>query len=176
MKLWLLLSAGILMASCSSTPVSFTIPAQHQPVEGLFPVSSEYGEMMRAEQADAALHIVKHVRDFEGINYRWTLTEPEFRFTLRSIIGKKLYLQFTINDRTFHQTGPVTLIYEVNGKELERVEYTSAGEKLFEKPVPQEWLKEGRENRVLIRVLNPYKMPDSEERLGFLLHAVGFRQ
>ncbi|MBC8164447.1 MAG: hypothetical protein H7Y20_01100 [Bryobacteraceae bacterium] len=160
--------------SCVPTPQSYTIPDQHKPVaDGPKPVY-EFGEFVRANDSTAERYFVKGIRGLESSAYRWTLAEPEFRFTLKSAKDRRFRIEFGISDRTLEDTGPLNIVFLVNGHELDRVKYTTFGDKVFEKRVPEEWLNATGENRVLVRVLNPWQAPDPGVKLGVLLLSAGF--
>jgi hypothetical protein len=168
-------SFAVTLVSCVPTPPGYGIPAQHPPladdgtpVVGAIPM----GDFMRADDQNAQQYIVRDVRGLE-MNFRWTLAEPEFRFPLPVGPGARwLRMEFGINDRTIGDTGPLRMVFEVNGHVLDRPVFGTFGLKVFEKQVPEEWLVAG-ENRVQVRILNPWQSPDPAVKLGVVLNGIG---
>jgi hypothetical protein len=62
----------------------------------------------------------------------------------------------------------------VNRKLLDEPVFDKSGDHRYEMPVPAAMLKANDENRVLVRIMNPWQAPDPGVRLGFLLQSVGF--
>jgi hypothetical protein len=159
--------------ACVPTPESYPVPPQH-PSPGAPREVVSIGEYVVSTQLDADLYFVRDVKTSEGANWRWTLTQPEFRFHLRDVRNRSLRLDLGVNDVTFRDTGPLRLAIYVNGHLLDQPVYNSPGDRRFEKPVPASMLQEHVENRVMVRVLNPWQTPDPNVRLGFLVFGVGF--
>ena len=159
------------LTGCVPTPETYPLPPQHKPVT--VDPTAGLSSFINASDANADLHIIKDVRGLESAAFRWTFAEPEFRFVVSSADNKKLRLDFGVNDVTFRDTGPLRLTYLINGHELATETYDSFGDRTFIKPVPAAWLRTREENRVVIRVGNPWQAPNGE-KLGFLVHAIGF--
>ena len=113
--------------------------------------------------------------EHEGGAWRWTRSQPELRFLVQSARNRRFKLELGVNDVTFRDTGPLRLVIFVNEHELDRIVYDSPGEKSYEKAVPANMLRENAENRVLIRVLNPWDTNDPKVKLGFIFHEAGFK-
>lgn len=161
-----------LSTSCVPTPDSYPVPPQQR-----LPAGSEkvlYGEFVGATQPGAESYFIKDIKALEGGSWRWTFSNPELRFTLSSVQNRKFRIEFAIHEVTFKDTGPLTISYLINGHLLETERYTTPGEKQFQKPVPAAWLVAHGENRVLIRIHNPWKAPDDGVYLGILFHNAGF--
>ncbi|MDZ4802212.1 MAG: hypothetical protein SGI92_28980 [Bryobacteraceae bacterium] len=177
MRKYLAIPLALCCAGCAPTPSWYGVPAQHKPFVDKVPqvVSiPEFGEFVRSEETDAERYFIKDVKGLEG-TWRWTFAEPEFRFFIRPTgKSRKFHLELGINDRTFKDTGPVNLVITVNGKVLGRPTFTKFGDQTWEADVAPDMLLPDSENRVLIKVLNPWQAADPGVRLGFLLHAVGF--
>jgi hypothetical protein len=127
----------------------------------------------KVQDVDAVMFLVRDVQGLEGADMRWTYAEPEFRFFLRSAGKLKYVSTFTVHSATFKDTGPLNIVFLVNGRELARQRYDAPGPQRFEKPVPDDWLKRGAENRVIMKIVNPWKAPDGV-LLGVVLHSAGF--
>jgi hypothetical protein len=169
----LVLVSVVCLAACVPTPETYSIPPQHKPVAGTEPIFS-FGDYVRSTQADAESYYLKDIMGLEGGNFRWTHAEPELRFFLKSVRNRRFHMQIGINDVTFRDTGPVNIVILVNGQELDRVTYDRFGDKTYDKTVPARLLKINAENRVVIRVLNPWNSSDPKIKLGFVLMEAGF--
>ena len=165
--------AALILAACVPTPDSYAVPPQHKPVGGPEPIVS-FGEYVSSSQRDADSYFLKDIMSSEGAHFRWTHAEPELRFFLNSTRNRRFHMKLGVNDVTFRDTGPLNLVILINGQELDRVTYDSFGDKTYEKPVPPSMLTAKAENRVLIRVLNPWNSSDPNVKLGFLLVEAGF--
>jgi hypothetical protein len=162
---------------CAPTPSWYGVPAQHKPpsdtavsVEAV----PEIGEYVCAGENGAEQYIVKDIKGLEG-GWRWTHAEPELRYRLKpENVARVFHLELGINDRTFKETGPLKLVFEVNGHEFARETFPTFGDHIWEKRVDSSLLAPGAENRVKIRVLNPWQAPDPGVKLGFILRCAGF--
>jgi hypothetical protein len=161
-----------LLASCVPTPPYYSVPPQHRsgPAEEVV----GFGEFILSANPAAEAYYIKDVKGLEGSAWRWTLVEPEFRFFLKTTKDRVFKLDLGINDTTFRDTGPVRLQIVINGELLDEPVFSKPGDYQYEQPVPERMLKASAENRVLVKVLNPWAAPDPGVRLGFLLHGVGF--
>lgn len=172
------LPVSLLLAftGCTPTPSWYGVPAQHKAPDGpnVPAVVQKFGEHMCADDPNADEYIVKDVKGVEG-QWRWTLPDPELRFLVPDDGRQRRFsLQFGINDRTFKDTGPLRIVFELNGTEVGRATYDSFGDKEWNQPVPTKVLRAGAENRLAIHVLNPWQAPDPGVRLGFVLRCAGF--
>src|SRR3954449_10839305 len=101
------LSATVcLIAACAKAPDSYPIPAQHLPYD---PDSLSQGDFVGAADVYAAKFFVRDIVPSDTGEWRWTRAEPELRFFLKSTVNRKLVFEFVINERTFKDTGPVTI-------------------------------------------------------------------
>ena len=162
----------MIMTGCVPTPESYRIPPQHGAGDS-FRSGDGFKEFFRSGDLGSDLFLVKDVQGHEGSDMRWTHAEPEMRFFLGSTENRRFVMQFSVHEATFRHTGPVTMVFLINGHELGSEQYDTPGHETFEKPVPSEWLRKGAENRVLVRVLNPWTAPDGV-KLGVVLHGAGF--
>ena len=167
------LAATIVLTGCVPGPDSYPIPPQQKP-PGAGQEIHSFGDYVKSGQPDAESYFVRDIAGVEAGAWRWTHAEPEFRFLVTDVANRRFKLEIGVNDVTFRDTGPLRLVIFINGKELDRVVYDSPGDKSYEKAVPPEMLRQTAENRVLIRVLNPWDTTDPKIKLGFILHEAGF--
>ena len=168
------LSLAVLLTGCVPTPDSYPIPPQQKPPGSGDPIYS-FGEYVKSSQPDAESYFLHDVTGLEGGAWRWTYSQPELRFLLQSARSRRFSLKLGVNDVTLRDTGPLQLVIFVNGHELDRIVYDTPGDKSYEKAVPANMLRENAENRVLIRVLNPWDTNDPKVKLGFIFHEAGFK-
>ena len=66
------------------------------------------------------------------------------------------------------------LIEYVNGRTLDKIQYSTPGEKHFEKPIPADWLVTDVESTISINIDKLYIAPQDGEKFGFILSRIGF--
>jgi hypothetical protein len=165
----------LVLVGCPSTSDTFPPPLQRQLPAA--PETKAFGRFVNMNDSNAEQYIVRDIQgNVEGSGWRWTHEFPELRFSLDRTQGQKFAMDFGFPEHNFKQTGPVTLSFFVNGKLLDKVRFTTAGDRHYEKPVPPAWLKTGPFTEVRIVVDPPWVAPVDKARLGFVLHRVGFIQ
>ena len=158
----------ILLCSCNRYQESYAPPGQFPAGGGPNPnLIIDFG------QPEATRHIAKDVDPFVHVN--WVLTGREPTLNILAISGEnmKLLVDFTLLEDSLRQTGPVELTFQVNGKILDQVRYTSPGHKRFEKGVPSGWLIAEKENAVSIGIDKLFTTEDGT-KYGFILSRIGF--
>jgi hypothetical protein len=169
-RLAAVLISALLASGCS--PDSYPVPPQHN--HDTTPDRLTPAEHFRAADPDAATFIVNDVQDLEGGAYRWTSVNPEFRFHLANIEGRRFRLEFGINPEMLRDIGAFEMTIEVNGHALDHAVFKTAGNRILELPVPADWLVAKGENRVRVRVHNPWPVAGHRTDLGFIFLAAGF--
>lgn len=163
------------MAGCSRAPETFPPPIQRTTPPDVPELKQPVGVLIAMDDSDADEAIVRDVQGrVEGIGWRWTHQYPELRFRLERTENQKLTIDFSFPEQNFKETGPVTVSFFVNGRLLDKVRYTTHGDKHFEKPVPAAWLKAGEYTFFRAAVDPPWIAPTDKARLGFVLFRVGF--
>ncbi len=120
-------------------------------------------------------HVIADINDFvEGVGWRWTHQHPRMRFRLPQTTGWKFSADFGLPLDTFKDTGPVTVSFVVQGHLLAKVRYDTPGDKHFEKPVPEAWLRAGEDIIAGADIDPPWIAPVDKAPLGFVLHGAGF--
>lgn len=162
----------LLLAACGGVP-SFPPPPQQEfpppPPPGPRPIYIP----MNAPDAPAAF--VRDIQDYlEGTGWRWTHQRPELRILVDNTQNLKLRWEFSFPEPNFKDTGPVTVTFLVNGNQLDQVQYTTPGDKLFEKRVPAAWLRAHEYARAGAVVAPPWVAPGDKTALGFVLYGAGF--
>jgi hypothetical protein len=167
-----LLCCLVCLAACDRLPESYPPPAQRQPVAGL---NSEPDAMMVSmEDSDADQLIVKDIYPSSGVlSWRWTRKDPAVRVPLLSKEDLKFSADFTPWSEGFKITGPLEISFLVNGKLLDKVRYTTPGNKHFEKPVPPDWLAGNTEATVALSIDKLFTKGGSE--FGVILTRMGLK-
>ena len=170
--LYWLAAISLAPAACVRTPDSYPAPEQHAP-----PNKSDGGaaDFLTFDTPAVATSVVKDVFVDEPGPWRWTAADPEVRFALSSNGERTLLVDFAINDRTFRDTGPVTVSFYVNDHLASEERYTTYGDKSYEKRIPAAWLNGRSETRVRLHVDKVWPSPGGRA-LGILLKRVGFTE
>lgn len=165
----------LLLSSCTQMPDAYAPPVQRKPIEDATPY--RVSRVINMNDPDAASHIVKDIDGgVQGGSWRWAFQRPTIQVILRSTENQKFVIDFAIAQVTFKDTGPVTLSYSVNGHLLDKVRYTTSGEKHFEKPVPSQWLKQDMTTLVSAEIDKLWTAPQDGAKMGFILIRMGLTQ
>ncbi|HEV8040414.1 MAG TPA: hypothetical protein VGP62_16215 [Bryobacteraceae bacterium] len=161
------------LCSCERYPDSYPPPEQRHPVEGVNPdPSTMFVEM---SSPDAAWHFVKDIEPgVPGDQWHWTKQNPTLRILAVTTQNLKFSVDLSLWDVAFRQTGPVEITFLVNGRTLDKIRYTSPGEKHFEKPIPADWLTTDVESIVSMNIDKLYTAPQDGVKFGFILSRIGF--
>jgi hypothetical protein len=133
--------------------------------------------MVAMSDADAPLYFVKDI-DLEapaGSPWRWAGPQATLKILALRTVNLKLSVDFTLWPTAFEQTGPVELAFLVNERQLDKVRYTTAGDKHFQKPIPAEWLTTETESAISISIDKMFVGADGK-KFGFILSSAGFVQ
>jgi hypothetical protein len=161
------------LTACDRLPESYPPPEQRQPVQALIPGPDAM--MVSMDNSDAEQLIVKDIYGGNNnIPWRWTKQEPTVKVLVLSREGVKFSTDFAIWDEGFKSTGPLEISFLVNGKRLDKVRYTTPGNKHFEKPVPADWLA-GDTANVAMSVDKLYIAPQDKAQFGVILSRMGLK-
>jgi hypothetical protein len=150
------------------------IPRQEEYVAGTDPGPPP--AFVRMSDPRSAESIVSDVsRSIEGELFRWTYLKPTLHFHVQSPERQRLVIDFGINDRTFADTGSVTLSAYVNGHFLASVHCSQPGDYHLEQRVPPAWLVEADPAVVTATLDKVWTAGGDGARLGYVLLAAGFR-
>ena len=184
MRTALLLTALLLLTACSHNPAFSPIPAQAPPVIAPDPPSVPCFFSMSEARADQAI-----VQDIplglgSGV-HRWTAENPAVRCKLPSGGPWNIAMDFFVTGTTMRDTGPITLTFKVNGREIARLRCDKPGPQQFRAPLPPELIpsvpSRDRQGAVADLVLQasidkPWIAPADGKKLGVILTAMGFVQ
>jgi len=133
--------------------------------------------LITMSDADAQLHFVKDI-DLEapaGTVWRWAGPQATLKILALQTRNLKLSVDFTLWPTAFEQTGPVELTFFVNTRQLDKVRYTTPGDKHFEKSIPEDWLTTEIESTISIAIDKMFVGADGK-KFGFILSRAGFVQ
>jgi hypothetical protein len=158
---------------CAAAPEAYPPPIQRVLPDGA--AQSPIGHFVSMGDVYADSYIVRDIQDSpQGTGWRWTYARPELRFIVDRAEGWKFAADFSFPGPNFRDTGPVTVSLFINGHLLDRVRYTTPGDKHFEKPVPAAWLRPGDYTSVVAEIDPPWIAPSDNAKLGVVLHRAGF--
>jgi len=129
---------------------------------------------MAAPDADA--FFVKDIYGpFGDAPWRWSKQNPTVKVLVLSNENIKFSTDFAIWDDGFKSTGPLEISFLVNGKLLDKIRYTTPGDKHFEKLVPADWLGINTEATVALWVDKLYIAPRDKTQFGVILSRIGLK-
>lgn len=108
--------------------------------------------------------------------WRWVMKRPTFQFRVPTNKGLKLRVDLTVPDITFSQTGPVRIEVFVGGNKLDTLVFDKPEQRVYEKPVPAEWLRPNEAALVALEIDKMWKSPTDGLERGFIITKVGFVQ
>ena len=131
--------------------------------------------MVSMGSSNADPFIVKDIYGGSGIPWRWTNKEPTVRVGVLSTDPLKFSADFALWQDAFKITGPLTISFLVNGKLLDKIRYTTPGDKHFEKTVPEDWLVGSNEATVGLSIDKLYTAPTDGAKFGVILVRLGLK-
>ncbi|MBI3682686.1 MAG: hypothetical protein HY235_20115 [Acidobacteria bacterium] len=162
------------MCACAPSPEWYPPPAQV-----VLPPESEprvVGAIIAMDSPYVDNYIVGGiVPAAPGSPWRWTHQRPELRFQLAEIKGLRFFMDLVIPDTTFQKTGPVTLRFFVDGRQIGSAHYDTPGQKRFETRTPENVLTTSP-MVVAAEIDKVWVSPQDGARLGFLLIRAGFTE
>ena len=162
------------LAGCVKQDETYAPPYQRRPLAG--PDTSRLKHFIAMNDPDAPAHFVRDIHEeLQGGLWRWTGQRPLLRFVLPAKPPRLTFvMDFTIPGEVLKQTGPITITYFINTRQVDQVTYSQPGEQHFEKPVDPIWL--AAEDNVVSAELSKVFVGDDGARLGLALVRAGFRE
>jgi hypothetical protein len=143
----------------------------------LYGAVGRLGAYVAMNDPEAVSYLVHDVdATLQAGTWRWGGAHPRLRFFVETARDWKLSVKFSLAEAHFKETGPVTISFFVNGQLLDKVRYDQPGDKEFEKPVPETFLKPQQENLVGIESDKIWTSSQDGARLSVILRSAGFIQ
>jgi hypothetical protein len=169
-----LLASVVFLSGCDRLPETYPPPEQRHPVEAYSP--GPEAMMVEMSDPDANLHIAKDIYNPGGSPWRWSDQNPTVKTLAISTENIKFRADFAIWADSFKITGPVEITFFVNGRPLDKIRYTSPGEKHFEEPVPADWIGADAETTLALYIDKLYVAPTDGKKFGVILVRMGLTQ
>ena len=133
------------------------------------------GYFVDMSQADADNYLVRDFAGREAGTWRWALSHPEMRFYAPSS-RVRFAMDFSLPERMFRETGPVTLTLRINGEVFDRQRYEKGGEQHYLHEVPPALVRANAINLIAIDPDPVWVSKADGGRLGFILARAGFTE
>jgi len=146
-------------------------PPQRKTLERV--VLAQRAPVVEMSESTADLHIVQGISTGPSTSWRWTGKRPTVKLNVFRTRAARFRIDFAIPDVTFKDTGPVTIRYFVNDREIGRERYDTPGERHWEAPVPADWLREGASNTFAAEIDKVWIAKGDGATLGFILSRIG---
>jgi hypothetical protein len=132
--------------------------------------------MVSMDGPDADSFFIKDIYGrFGDAPWRWSKQEPTVGVLVVSSENVRFSADFAVWGDGFKSTGPLEISFLVNGKLLDKIRYTTPGDKHFEKLVPADWLAVNTEATVALRVDKLYTAPRDNAQFGVILARMGLK-
>lgn len=156
---------------CGNSP-SYPPPEQRAPVSGASP--STFGPFVSMSDADSGQYVVQGLASASEGPWRWAYDHPVLRFWVPDLQRASFTMEFSLPERTFRHTGPVTLKLTVNDKVFDTVRCETAGQRRYSREVPPDILRKDALNLVSIEPDKVWTSKDDGTKYGFILLRAGF--
>lgn len=168
-----ILLGAVCLCACSNLPDPYAPPEQRQPFDHFEPYRIR--RLVDMADPDAGQHIVRDILGQTG-SWRWTAKQPEVRLTIRTNQMLHFVIDFTIVQAILKETGPLTLTFFVNGRQLDRVTYATEGARHLDEPVPADWVQPNQEMLLGAETDKVWYSPLDRQALGFIISRIGLTQ
>ena len=170
-----LLSALLLLSctACVTMPEVYAPPVQRKPA--MADESPKVARrLLRMIEPETDAYIVQDIPRNEKGPWRWAGKRPTVRIYLTSTADLKLFVEYSVAEVTFKQTGPVAFQFFANDQLVGQAKHDKPGSYTFEKLVPQQMLKANAENDFAVEVDKAFVAEGDGAKLGFILTTIGF--
>lgn len=131
---------------------------------------------MDMRDPNSSAYVVQGIADRTEVPWRWAYEHPVLRFLVPDVGRLRFVLDFSLPERTFRETGPVTLTIALNGKRFDRARFETPGELHYSHAVAPSFLNRHGENRVAIDPEPVWLSKDDGGKLGFIISRAGFAE
>jgi hypothetical protein len=164
----------LLCAGCARRPESFAPPPQRQPL--IVPASNALSYSVSMSDANAGIYLVQDFAASGPGTWRWAYSHPVMRFFVPASPRLRFNLDFALPERTFRETGPVTLTIRINGELLDRHRCDAPGDQRYSHDVPPGLVRANTVNLVAIDPDPVWVSKADGGKLGFILSRAGFTE
>lgn len=172
---YFLLALPLLLSGCVKYPEPYRPPIQRKPMEIRGDLKLSHFIAMNAP--NAADHFISGVLpEVHDGTWCWVMKSSVFQFQLPTTKSMRLKADITVPEITFQQTGPVKIVVTVGSHLLDTLEFPKADQRVWEKPVPEEWLATGRVTLVRLEIDKLWTSPADGAQRGFIITRLGFVQ
>jgi len=170
--------AFLAIAACILTSCDRDVAGVHPTEQFVMPQGADPQPEVRLltmGSLDAKLNVLAGVDGAgAGEERKWTTDKIRFRFQLSSFAGRDFYMQYSVHDVTFRQTGPVRITIALNGATFDSFVKTAPDDYEYKHAADQIALPPNQPFEVTLTIDPPYIAPDDGARLGILLTTIGF--
>ena len=159
---------------CNRLPESVPPPVQRAALT--VPPATGLGYFVDMRDPNSNAYVVQGIADHTEAPWRWAYEHPVLRFQVPDVGRLRFMLDFSLPERTFRETGPVTLTFTINGKRFDRVRFETPGQLHYSREVAPEFLNLQGENRVAIDPEPVWVSKADGGKLGFIISRAGFAE
>jgi len=161
------------VTGCVSPPQTFAPDQDRRPLSVEEP--STLKSHLRMNEPGASLHFIRDISPVvEGDTWRWTAQRPTLMLAAPKANGLKFAAQIAVPEISLKITGPVVIAVRINGHELGKYPFATAGDKRIEQAVPDGWLRVKSENIVEMEIDKVRVREGGLPPFGFVLTSAGF--
>ena len=169
----LVVVAGIALSSCTEAPEYLRLPRQYAPTaqDDFIPDAPMLvmGPTVIPED-DTTNGILSNDSDWP-----WSNEHPRFRCFVRDGGPWQFAMQFAVAGVTLKDTGPITISVSINDALFSKFVVSSDGRAEYVRDVPTGLLARGAVH-VGLTIQPFWTSPTDGQRLGILIHSIGFRR
>jgi hypothetical protein len=159
--------------ACNRLPDAYPPPVQRAALSTA-PQPGGLGYFVTLSDPRSDIYFVRDIAPSDGSGSTWALDHPVLQFFVPAVPRLRFTMDFALPERTFRETGPVTLTFHINGELLDRARYDAAGQQHYDHPVPPGMLHPNAINLVAIDPDPVWVSKVDGGRIGFILARAGF--
>lgn len=170
-----LLVALLFLCACSRDSAYLPIPPQSPRIDAPDPPAVPCFVSMSETRADRFIVRGIPLGLGSGVS-RWTADRAAVRCKLPAAGPWNIAMDFNATGITMRETGPITLTFTVNGREVGRMRCEQPGAYQFRAPLPADLAASETELVLEAAIDPPWIAPEDGNKLGVLVSAIGFLQ
>lgn len=163
----------LFLTGCVTMPEVYAPPVQRKPaLSDDAPKTAK--KLLRMIEPETDAYIIQDIPRGEKGPWRWAGARPTVRIYLTSTADTRMFVEYSVAEATFKDTGPVNFKFFVNGQLLGEAHHDKPGAYTFDKLAPYQMLKPNSENDLAVEIDKPWVAPGDGAKLGFILTSIGF--